>query len=112
MLTLCKKRDVFATQEQRLLKLVFGSLDPSSLSPTEEQGPCSWRKNVVTISRSKTVTQGHALSLVLPHAHKDVNRLSWGPGFPNNIKNAVPAFFTPRPYMKQNLSHFWVALTL
>lgn len=76
------------------------------------QGPCSWHKHVLTISRTKMVTQGHALSLVLPHAHKDVNRLSWGPGFPNNIKNAVPAFFTPRPYMKQNFSHFWVALTL
>lgn len=43
------------------------------------------------------VTQGHALSPVLPPAQKDVHHLSWGPGFPNNIKNAVPTFFSPWP---------------
>lgn len=58
------------------------------------------------------VTEGHGLSPVLPHAHKDAHCLSWGPGFPNNIKNAVLTFFSPRPYMRQNLSHFQVVLTL
>ena len=58
------------------------------------------------------VTQGHTLFPVLPRAHKDVHRLSWGPGFPNNIKNAVPTFFSPQSYMRQNLSHSRVAVTL
>lgn len=107
MLALCKQRDVFAIQEQKWC--LFGSSGPRCLTPPREQGLCSCCKHVVTISSRGVGTQGHALSSLFPHAHRDVCRLSWEPGFPNSIKNAVPAFFSPWPYMRQNLT-LWVAL--
>jgi len=68
-----------------LKRFLFGSSGPCGLSPRGVQAPCSSCNHVVTIARRET----------LPHAHKDVHHPSRGPGFPNNIKNAVPACFPP-----------------